>query len=120
MRMQMGAERMCMPAPSVDQFVDAVKQIALSNRRWVIFFFPYFSHCFLKIYSLYLFYSLYNLFFEILQVPPPGKGALYVRPLLIGSGPILGFAPAPEYTFLIYASPVGNYFKVNFPPLISS
>eukprot|EP00268_Persea_americana_P040990 TRINITY_DN4080_c0_g1_i2.p1 TRINITY_DN4080_c0_g1~~TRINITY_DN4080_c0_g1_i2.p1 ORF type:complete len:250 (-),score=48.56 TRINITY_DN4080_c0_g1_i2:187-936(-) len=51
------------------------------------------------------------------QVPPPGKGSLYVRPLLIGSGPILGLAPAPEYTFLIYASPVGNYFKEGMAPL---
>mgnify|MGYP003315094442 CR=1 FL=1 len=33
-------------------------------------------------------------------IPPMGKGALYVRPLLMGSGPILGVAPAPEYTFL--------------------
>src|ERR1044072_6224681 len=47
------------------------------------------------------------------QVPPPGKGSLYLRPLLIGSGPVLGLAPAPECTFLIYASPVRNYFKVS-------
>ena len=51
--------------------------------------------------------------FRTLQVPPQGKGALYLRPLLMGSGPILGLAPAPEYTFLIYAAPVGNYFKVS-------
>ncbi|KAL0395852.1 UNVERIFIED_CONTAM: Branched-chain amino acid aminotransferase 2, chloroplastic [Sesamum calycinum] len=44
-------------------------------------------------------------------MPPPGKGALYIRPLLIGSGAVLGIAPAPECTFLMYASPVGNYFK---------
>lgn len=49
----------------------------------------------------------------VLKVPPPGKGALYIRPLLIGSGAILGVAPAPEYTFLIYASPVGDYHKVS-------
>ncbi|CDY45046.1 BnaA08g02290D [Brassica napus] len=48
-----------------------------------------------------------------LRVPPPGKGALYIRPLLIGSGAILGVAPAPEYTFLIYASPVGDYHKAS-------
>ncbi|KAL8096299.1 branched-chain-amino-acid aminotransferase 2, chloroplastic-like [Apium graveolens] len=84
MRMQIGAERMCMPAPSVEQFVDAVKHTALANRRWI---------------------------------PPPGKGSLYIRPLLIGSGPILGLGPAPEYTFLIYASPVGNYFKEGTAPL---
>lgn len=46
------------------------------------------------------------------QVPPSGKGTLYIRPLLMGSGPILGLGPAPEYTFIVYASPVGNYFKV--------
>ncbi|RJV00219.1 MAG: branched-chain amino acid aminotransferase [Candidatus Poseidoniales archaeon] len=44
-------------------------------------------------------------------VPPSGKGAMYVRPLLMGSGPVLGVAPAPSYTFLIYVTPVGPYFK---------
>jgi branched-subunit amino acid aminotransferase/4-amino-4-deoxychorismate lyase len=33
--MQIGAERMCMPTPSVDQFVHAVKQTVLANKRWV-------------------------------------------------------------------------------------
>ncbi|KAK3147912.1 hypothetical protein QOZ80_3BG0288290 [Eleusine coracana subsp. coracana] len=83
-RMQHGADRMCMPAPSVDQFVDAVKHTVLANARWV---------------------------------PPQGKGALYIRPLLIGSGPILGLAPAPEYTFLVYAAPVGNYFTEGLAPI---
>jgi branched-subunit amino acid aminotransferase/4-amino-4-deoxychorismate lyase len=45
-------------------------------------------------------------------VPPLGKGALYLRPLLMGSGPILGLGPAPAYTFAIYAAAVGSYFKV--------
>ena len=49
-------------------------------------------------------------------VPPMGKGALYVRPLLFGSGAILGVAPAPEYTFLVYVSPVGPYFKGGITP----
>lgn len=44
-------------------------------------------------------------------VPPTGKGAMYVRPLLMGSGPVLGVKPAPSYTFLIYVTPVGPYFK---------
>jgi branched-subunit amino acid aminotransferase/4-amino-4-deoxychorismate lyase len=30
----------------------------------------------------------------------------------MGSGPVLGLAPAPEYAFIIFVSPVGNYFKV--------
>ncbi|GKU94946.1 hypothetical protein SLEP1_g8367 [Rubroshorea leprosula] len=78
LRLRMGAERMCMPSPTVEQFVEAVKKTVLANKRWV---------------------------------PPPGKGTLYLRPLLMGSGAVLGLAPAPEYTFLIYVSPVGNYFK---------
>eukprot|EP00271_Cylindrocystis_brebissonii_P008806 TRINITY_DN23302_c0_g1_i1.p1 TRINITY_DN23302_c0_g1~~TRINITY_DN23302_c0_g1_i1.p1 ORF type:complete len:500 (+),score=90.81 TRINITY_DN23302_c0_g1_i1:68-1501(+) len=44
-------------------------------------------------------------------IPPPGKGSLYIRPLLIGTGAVLGLAPAPEFTFITYVSPVGNYFK---------
>ncbi|KAG9440041.1 hypothetical protein H6P81_020206 [Aristolochia fimbriata] len=84
LRMRMGAERMCMPAPSVEQFVEAVKRTVLANKRWV---------------------------------PPPGKGSLYIRPLLMGSGAVLGLAPAPEYTFLIYVSPVGNYFKEGLSPI---
>ena len=49
-------------------------------------------------------------------IPPIGKGTLYIRPLLMGSGPILGVAPAPEYTFLVYVSPVGPYFKGGLEP----
>ncbi|GAX81244.1 hypothetical protein CEUSTIGMA_g8676.t1 [Chlamydomonas eustigma] len=44
-------------------------------------------------------------------VPPQGKGSMYLRPVLMGSGPILGLGPAPSYTFLIYAAAVGSYFK---------
>lgn len=84
MRMRMGAERMCMPSPTVEQFLEAVKATVLANERWV---------------------------------PPPGKGSLYIRPLLMGSGAVLGLAPAPEYTFLIYVSPVGNYFKEGLAPI---
>lgn len=53
-----------------------------------------------------------SFFVCLLQIPPPGKGSLYIRPLLMGTGAVLGLAPAPEYTFLIFVSPVGNYFKV--------
>lgn len=35
-RMRIGAERMCMPSPSIHQFVNAIKQIALTNKRWVV------------------------------------------------------------------------------------
>lgn len=44
-------------------------------------------------------------------VPPHGKGALYLRPLLMGTGEGLGVKPSIETTFCIFTSPVGNYFK---------
>ncbi|XP_073018681.1 branched-chain amino acid aminotransferase 2, chloroplastic-like isoform X1 [Primulina eburnea] len=84
LRLKMGAERMCMPCPAVEQFMEAVKATVLANERWI---------------------------------PPTGKGSLYIRPLLMGSGAVLGLAPAPEYTFLIYVSPVGNYFKEGLAPI---
>mmetsp|Transcript_21455 Transcript_21455/g.46497 ORF Transcript_21455/g.46497 Transcript_21455/m.46497 type:complete len:508 (-) Transcript_21455:146-1669(-) len=43
-------------------------------------------------------------------VPPHGQGALYLRPLLLGTGAALGVKPSTQATFCIYASPVGNYF----------
>ena len=50
-------------------------------------------------------------------VPPTGKGALYIRPGLWGTGAILGVSPAPEYTFMIYVCPVGPYFKGGMHPI---
>jgi branched-chain amino acid aminotransferase len=51
-------------------------------------------------------------------IPPPGAGAsLYLRPLTIGSGPQVGVKPADEYLFLIFAGPVGPYFKEGFHPV---
>ena len=44
-------------------------------------------------------------------VPPRGKGALYLRPLLMGTGADLGVKASHTATFCIYACPVGNYFK---------
>ncbi len=44
-------------------------------------------------------------------MPPAGKGALYLRPLLLGTGPLLGLGPAPSYTFVVYGAAVGSYFK---------
>jgi branched-chain amino acid aminotransferase len=35
----------------------------------------------------------------------------------MGSGAVLGLAPAPEYTFIIFVSPVGNYFKEGLSPI---
>lgn len=45
-------------------------------------------------------------------VPPYGSGgALYLRPLLFGSGPRIGLQPADEYTLIILVIPVGDYYK---------
>ena len=50
-------------------------------------------------------------------VPPYGTGGtLYLRPLLIGVGDIIGVKPAEEYIFTIFAMPVGNYFKGGLVP----
>jgi len=48
-------------------------------------------------------------------IPPYGTGAsLYLRPLLIGIGPQIGVAPTDEYMFVVFAMPVGAYFKGGF------
>ncbi|MCW3806740.1 branched-chain amino acid aminotransferase [Plebeiibacterium marinum] len=50
-------------------------------------------------------------------VPPYESGAsLYIRPLLIGSGPKVGVSPSDEYTFIVFVTPVGPYFKEGFKP----
>jgi branched-chain amino acid aminotransferase len=68
-----------------------------------------------------------ELFFEAIKkviglnkefVPPYGSGAsLYLRPLLIGTGPQVGVKAATEYMFMIFVSPVGPYFKEGFKPV---
>lgn len=51
-------------------------------------------------------------------VPPYGTGAtLYLRPLVIGVGDILGVKPAEEYLFVVFCSPVGPYFKGGMTPV---
>jgi len=47
-------------------------------------------------------------------IPPFGKGDLYIRPILFGSGQMLGVNPAREYMFVVFMSPVGPYFKSGF------
>ncbi|CAI9111216.1 OLC1v1011389C1 [Oldenlandia corymbosa var. corymbosa] len=137
LRLRSGAERLCMPSPTIEQFLEAVKYTVLANERWVrkvtmhnfsyvVFLLDYF---FWDIYREYLiercahqkvcfFFLFYLGWLDLFwQIPPAGKGSLYIRPLLIGSGSVLGVAPAPEFTFLVYASPVGNYFKEGLSPI---
>ena len=50
-------------------------------------------------------------------VPPFESGAsLYIRPLLIGTGPQIGVKPAEEFLFMVFVMPVGPYFKEGFKP----
>ena len=61
--------------------------------------------------------------FKVIQlnkkfVPPYGSGAtLYIRPLLFGSSAEVGVKPAKEYTFVIFVTPVGPYFKEGIKPV---
>ena len=67
-----------------------------------------------------------DLFFQALEkviklnaefIPPYGtEGSLYIRPLLIGTGPTIGVKPADEYLFVVFVMPVGPYFKEGFKP----
>ncbi len=51
-------------------------------------------------------------------VPPYGSGAtLYIRPLLYGSGAEVGVKPSAEYTFIMFVTPVGPYFKEGVKPV---
>ncbi len=51
-------------------------------------------------------------------VPPYGTGgSMYIRPLLIGTGPQIGVAPAHEYTFIMMCMPVGAYYKGGLKPV---
>jgi len=51
-------------------------------------------------------------------IPPYGTGAsLYIRPLLIGTGPEVGVKPSTDYMFMIFVTPVGPYFKEGFKPV---
>ncbi|CAI0464292.1 unnamed protein product [Linum tenue] len=84
LRMAVGADRLCMVAPTVEQFVEAVKVAVSANRRWI---------------------------------PPPDKGFLHIRPLLLGTSPQLSLTPSSEFIFLIYVTPVRNYFEGGLEPI---
>ncbi len=88
-RLAESCKRLCMPVVPEDMFVQAAVEIVKSNIDYVP---PY-------------------------HADASAQGSLYLRPLVCGTGAILGVKPAPEYTFLIYASPVGPYFKNGFQPI---
>ena len=48
-------------------------------------------------------------------IPPyDSGGALYIRPILFGYGPILGVHSAEEFKLIIFTVPVGPYFPEGF------
>jgi branched-chain amino acid aminotransferase len=61
--------------------------------------------------------------FEVIRlnkrfIPPYGSGAtLYIRPVLYGSGAEVGVKPSSEYTYIIFVTPVGPYFKEGIKPV---
>ncbi len=50
-------------------------------------------------------------------IPTKPGHALYVRPLMIATDPVLGVRPADNYKFLIILSPVGPYYPEGFKPV---
>ena len=51
-------------------------------------------------------------------IPPYGTGAsLYLRPLLIGTSAEVGVKEAKEFLMIVFATPVGPYFKIGFRPI---
>ncbi len=55
---------------------------------------------------------------NVAWVPPFGSGAtLYIRPLMIATGNVIGVKPADEYQFRILVTPVGAYYKGGVKPV---
>lgn len=50
-------------------------------------------------------------------VPEKMGNALYIRPFIFGSDPVLGVKPSKSYKFLIVLSPVGAYYPEGFKPV---
>ncbi|MCZ7661465.1 MAG: branched-chain amino acid aminotransferase [Thermoleophilia bacterium] len=51
-------------------------------------------------------------------VPPHASGAsLYIRPFEIGVSAEVGVKPSIDYLFMVFATPVGPYYKAGFTPV---
>ncbi|MBA7573729.1 Branched-chain-amino-acid aminotransferase [subsurface metagenome] len=51
-------------------------------------------------------------------IPPYGSDtALYIRPVMFGTGAEVGVKPAKEYLFIVFVTPVGPYFKEGIKPV---
>jgi branched-chain amino acid aminotransferase len=80
-RFAASCDRLDMPPYPESDFVDAVKSVVCANTRWIPKYDP----------------------------TQRGKWSLYIRPVMIGSGSVLGVGPALSYTFYIFVCPVGVY-----------
>jgi len=51
-------------------------------------------------------------------IPPYGSnGALYIRPVLLGTDPRIGVTPSSSYELIILVMPVGSYYKNGLHPV---
>jgi branched-chain amino acid aminotransferase len=84
-RMQSGCRRMKIPEMEYDLFKSAVDLAVEKNRAFI---------------------------------PPPDAcaagAALYLRPVIFGTGPQLALHPSTEYVFMLLVLPVGPYFRTGF------
>ena len=83
-RFRKSATKLVMPPYPIDLFIQAVEEVVNANRKWI---------------PDYLDEADYKY----------KQPSLYIRPVMIGSGPVLGVNAAPSYTFYIFVSPVGPY-----------
>lgn len=88
-RLALGCQRLCMPPVPKDLFMEAILAVAKDNKDYTP---PY-------------------------REGSSSQGALYIRPTVWGTAPLLGVAPSSEYTFMVFCSPVGPYFKTGFKPI---
>jgi branched-chain amino acid aminotransferase len=63
-----------------------------------------------------------NALYELIAIEkdwiPTNEGeALYIRPFMFGSDPVLGVRPATKYKLIILLSPVGAYYPEGFKPV---
>ncbi len=52
-------------------------------------------------------------------VPPHGKGALYIRPVLFSNDPAIGVRPAEKFLFSIFTAPFARYYAAPVDVLVS-
>ena len=100
-RLQAGSRRMLMPEVGGGP---TARRAVLTAGRMAAFFFR-------KVPTDLFNTALKRVVLENLEfVPPHKRGAMYLRPVLFGCGARIGLGPAPEYKFIVFATPVGDYY----------